>query len=93
LLTFKTQTGKGEKMDICPNGHGNKEHQYCDKCGAKLLPTFRKKESPPPSISAIKRDPYKICGHKKCPGCNYELKHGHQRFCPGCGHPLKWTCR
>ncbi len=68
---------------ICPIGHGIKDGKFCDVCGEKLV-----KE---PKTSS--KSPYEVMGENKCPGCGYELKHGHQHYCPGCGHEIKWLCR
>lgn len=69
-------------MKICTNGHGEKDGKFCNECGSELQ-EVEKKEGQSFSMS----------GKKPCPGCGFELDHGHQKYCPGCGHQLTWTCR
>lgn len=67
-------------MKICPHGHGPKSGELCNECYA-LLVNYPEEEQ---------EGPYVAYGDEKCPGCEYDLKHGFQPECPGCGHELRW---
>jgi hypothetical protein len=74
----------------CPNGHSSTTTDYCDQCGAPIIPARASAESQAAASSSDvdEADTSPARPQEPCPACGAP-RSGDDRYCEGCGHDFR----